>query len=160
MPDVPGVRRSTASANDIAPDVDDSSRTAAAADVASDTVDGEASGSSSALLRKARDSLAERGEPVAIGELARIVFGLGNLPDSALATWSSMLTRMMGASPLFVADDERRMWRLAAWDLSQRSLLDVEFVVIDENMNAAFEGAISKLFTDAGVPRCKPRRPG
>jgi len=47
------------------------------ADVGPDAAANEATGSSSALLRKAHDQLAERGEPIAIGELARVVFGLG-----------------------------------------------------------------------------------
>jgi hypothetical protein len=32
----------------------------------------------------------------------------------------------------------------------------VEFLVIDENVNPAFEGAVAKLFSDAGVPRGAP----
>ena len=133
MPDASRARRSAASANKPPPDVDDHAQdenVGTSADV-SDATASEDTGNSSALLRKAYDYLAERGEPVAVGELARVVFGLGNLPESALATWSGMLVRMMSVSPLFVADGERRMWRLAAWDLGQRSLLDVEFVVID-----------------------------
>jgi DNA polymerase III subunit epsilon len=135
MSDTSRARRSAASANKTTPDVDDQTQVeSAGADVVDEVSDAtaiEATGSSSALLRKAHDHLAERGEPIAIGELARVVFGLGKLPEQALATWMSMLTRMLGASPLFVADDDQHMWRLAAWDLSQRSLLDVEFVVID-----------------------------
>ena len=135
MSDTSRARRSTASANKTTPDVDDQTQAESAradvVDEVSDATANEATGSPSALLRKAHDQLAERGEPVEIGELARVVFGLGNLPDSALATWAGMLTRIMRASPLFVADEDQRVWRLAAWDLSQRSLLDVEFVAID-----------------------------
>ncbi|HEX3270923.1 MAG TPA: exonuclease domain-containing protein, partial [Ktedonobacterales bacterium] len=135
MPNVPRARRSTSSASKTAPDVDDQTPAESVrADVANEVTDAtanEATGSSSALLRKAHDQLAERGQPVAIGELARVVFGLGKLPEQALVTWVGMLTRMMGASPLFVSDNDQRLWRLAVWDLSQRSLLDVEFVAID-----------------------------
>ena len=124
MSDTSRARRSTASANKTTPDVDDQTQAESAradvVDEVSDASANETTGSSSALLRKAHDQLAERGEPVEIGELARVVFGLGKLPDSALATWAGMLTRIMRASPLFVADEDQRVWRLAAWDLSQR----------------------------------------
>jgi DNA polymerase-3 subunit epsilon len=133
MSDPSRPRRSTASANKTTPDVDDQTQAESAdvADALSDVTANEATRSSSTLLRKAHDQLAERGGPIAIGELARVVFGLGKLPESALATWEGMLRRMLGASPLFVAGDDQQMWRLAAWDLSQQSLLEVEFVVID-----------------------------
>src|SRR5215472_13118769 len=126
MSDTSRARRSTTSASKTAPDVDDqasaeSVRADGAGEITAATAN-EATGRSSALLRKAHDQLAERGEPIAIGELARDVFGLGKLPEQALGTWVGMLARMMGASSLFVADGDQRLWRLAAWDLSQRSL--------------------------------------
>jgi DNA polymerase-3 subunit epsilon len=131
MPDASRARRTAGSAPEAAPDVDEQAGNGDSAADAAAEVSEDAAVSSSALLRKAHDLLAERGEPMETGDVARAVFGLGNLPGQALATWSGMLTRMMAASPLFVAGDEQRMWRLAAWDLSQRRLEDTEFVVID-----------------------------
>src|SRR5262245_33004969 len=122
MPDVSRARRTTDPASKATADVTNQARDGEIpAGVVADAA-GVGTGSSSALLRKAHDLLAERGESLGAGELARVVFGLGALPESARATWVSMLSRMMAASPLFVADAEQLVWRLAAWDLSQRRL--------------------------------------
>jgi len=132
MRDVPPARRSTTPAPATVPDADSQAQDAGvAADVASDATPDVVAGTSSALLRKAHDHLAQCGAPVEISELARVVFGLGNLPEIALGAWVGMLLRILVAAPLLVSDEDQRLWRLAAWDLSQRRLEDVEFAVID-----------------------------
>jgi DNA polymerase-3 subunit epsilon len=135
MRDIPQARRSTTAPPDIeSSDEDSTPRASVASNVASDVESVSAADdlmrAPSSLLRKANDYLAQRGEPVEISELARIVFGLGDLPESALLTWATMLASSMRASPLFACNDDQR-WRLAAWDAGQRLLHDVEFAVID-----------------------------
>jgi DNA polymerase-3 subunit epsilon len=94
-----------------------------------DTPDVAAQSSSTELLRRAHDLLTERGAPVETTELARVVFGAASLPAVALAPWSRMLDQLLAPSPLFTVEDGR--WRLAAWDLVEKRLEDVEFVALD-----------------------------
>ena len=92
--------------------------------------EGETQPQSSELLRRARDLLLERGEPLSTGELARHIFGGVALTASAVSPWSLLVDPLLRASPLFTRDD-LGAWRLAAWDAGARSLDDVEFVVLD-----------------------------
>ncbi|HLJ79937.1 MAG TPA: 3'-5' exonuclease, partial [Ktedonobacterales bacterium] len=92
--------------------------------------DAGAPAQSGELLRRARDLLLERGEPLSTGELARHIFGGAPLAAGAASPWTSLVDPLLRASPLFARDDAGR-WRLAAWDAGARSLDDVEFVVLD-----------------------------
>ncbi len=115
------------------------------ADDASDMRDSQDSGvGNGGLLRRARDLLRERGEPMTTGELASAVFGLtlvgapGGLADVAgggglVGPWGAMLERLLRPSSLFVAEGvgAEARWGLAAWATARRSLADLEFVVVD-----------------------------
>ncbi|HEY7848537.1 MAG TPA: exonuclease domain-containing protein, partial [Ktedonobacterales bacterium] len=87
--------------------------------------------SAGALLRRARDALSEAGEALPATALASVVFGVASGPLAAAGgPWAAMLDRLLAPSPLFTRDSTGQ-WRLAAWDLARRGLLDVEFVAVD-----------------------------
>jgi len=84
----------------------------------------------SALLRRARDLLNERGQPLTRAELARHMFGSAALPDALAAPWEKLVDRLLRPSPLFTSDDGG-VWRLAAWDAGALPLDRAEFAVVD-----------------------------
>ncbi|HKV85727.1 MAG TPA: exonuclease domain-containing protein, partial [Ktedonobacterales bacterium] len=86
--------------------------------------------SSGELLRRARDLLLERGEPILTSELARHMFGATPLPAGMASPWERLVDQLLRPSPLF-AYDERGAWRLAAWDVGAGRLAEVEFAVLD-----------------------------
>ena len=81
------------------------------------------------LLRRARDLLLERLEPLSSAELAQHIFGSGGQALGA-AAWQGLVDQLLRPSSLFARDGDGR-WRLAAWDAAARSLEDTEFVVLD-----------------------------
>ena len=88
----------------------------------------QSSASSSALLKRARDTLVEAGEPLAAAQLATSVFGVASgLLAIPTGPWATMLEKLLAPSPLF-ARDASGQWRLTAWDIARRSLPDVEFI--------------------------------
>ncbi len=89
--------------------------------------------SASALLRRARDTLVTAGEPLPATALASVVFGATSGPLAAVGAaspWAKMLDQLLTPSPLFTRDAAGQ-WRLTAWDLARRELMDVEFVAVD-----------------------------
>ena len=82
------------------------------------------------LLRRARDLLLERGEPLSSAELAQHMFGSGGLPLTAATAWIGLVDQLLRPSSIFACGEDGR-WRLAAWDVATRSLEDAEFVVLD-----------------------------
>ncbi len=82
------------------------------------------------LLRRARDILESRGEPLSPVELAHHIFGSVSTPQSTASPWTQLVDQLLQPSPLFASDDAGR-WRLAAWDARMHGLGDVEFVVLD-----------------------------
>lgn len=82
------------------------------------------------LLRRARDLLLERGEPLSAAALAQHMFGSGEVPASATPAWVGLVDQLLRPSSIFACGDDGR-WRLAAWDAATRSLEDAEFVVLD-----------------------------
>jgi DNA polymerase-3 subunit epsilon len=82
------------------------------------------------LLRRARDVLIERGEPVTAEELAAGVFGLAGQQPLVVKPWMTLLDQLLGASSLF-ACDEAGLWRLTAWDARILPLEEIEFVALD-----------------------------
>jgi len=85
---------------------------------------------SGTLLRRARDLLNERGEPLTRAELARHMFGSAALPDALPAPWEQLVDQLLRPSPLFASDDGG-VWRLAAWDAGALPLDRAEFAVVD-----------------------------
>jgi DNA polymerase III subunit epsilon len=81
-----------------------------------------------ALLRRAHAALAARGTPALASDLVASVFGVA--AGTGGDPWSSMLESLLRRSPHFVRDSLGQ-WRLAAWDLAQRRLSDLEWAVVD-----------------------------
>ncbi len=82
------------------------------------------------LLRRARDLLLERNEPLPSTELARHIFG-GAAPSTGMAAaWVGMVSSLLRPSPLFTQDEEGR-WGLAAWNITGQTLDETEFIVLD-----------------------------
>ena len=102
------------------------------ADVASaaDVAGSDAQSHGGELLRRARDLLTERAEPLSTTELAQYMFGSGGLSLGAAGAWQGLVDQLLRPSPVFARDDDGR-WRLAAWDAALRALADTEFVVLD-----------------------------
>ena len=83
------------------------------------------------LLRRARDLLMERGEPLSAMELAGHIFGGVSAGGADTHTpWAALVEPLLRASPLFKRDEAAR-WRLASWDVGALALDDVEFAVLD-----------------------------
>lgn len=82
------------------------------------------------LLRRARDLLLERGEPLSTADLARHMFGSTPLPAGMASPWERLVGQLLRPSSLFACDDTGN-WRLAAWDAGAGRLNEVEFVVLD-----------------------------
>ena len=82
------------------------------------------------LLRRARDLLLERCEPLPTAELARHMFGSSPLPPGMASPWERLVGQLLRPSSAFACDDAGN-WRLAAWDAGAGRLSDVEFAVVD-----------------------------
>lgn len=88
-----------------------------------------------ALLRRAYELLEQRGQPVAEEELLGYLFGVSGAGRTH-AVWTMLLRQTLRSSALFVAHGEAEagtaaLWSLAEWERVQRSLDEVEFVVLD-----------------------------
>lgn len=92
--------------------------------------DGAEATSGGELLRRARDLLIERGEPVSVSELARHMFGVAPALAGMASPWERMVNKLLDPSSAFSRHPDD-YWGLAAWELSTRSLDDLEFVVLD-----------------------------
>lgn len=116
-----------------------------------------------ALLRRARDILVEAGEPLPAVELATAVFGVASGPLSGMGgPWVAMLERLLTPSPLF-ARDASGLWRLTAWDVARRGLLDIEFVAVDVETTGLAPGRhrlieVGAVIITGGVPGTSFRR--
>ena len=82
------------------------------------------------LLRRARDLLLERGEPLSTAELARHMFGSTPLSAGMASPWERLVGQLLRPSSIFASDDANT-WRLAAWDAGAGRLSEVEFAVVD-----------------------------
>lgn len=117
----------------------------------------------SALLRRARDVLVGAGEPMSATELASSVFGVAAGPLAMVGgPWATMLDRMLSPSPLFTRD-AAGLWRLTAWDIARRDLLDVEFVAVDVETTGLAPGRhrlieVGAVIVANGVPGASYRR--
>ncbi len=116
-----------------------------------------------ALLRRARDILVEAGEPLPAVELATAVFGVASGPLAGMGgPWVAMLERLLTPSPLF-ARDASGLWRLTAWDVARRGLLDIEFVAVDVETTGLAPGRhrlieVGAVIITGGVPGTSFRR--
>ncbi|MDE3228484.1 MAG: UvrB/UvrC motif-containing protein [Chloroflexota bacterium] len=123
----------------------------------------QADSGASALLHRARDVLLAAGEPLDPATLAAQVFAAASGPLAAKGgPWVAMLDHLLTPSPLFACDDDGA-WRLAAWDLARRGLLDVEFVAVDVETTGLAPGRhrlieVGAVIISGGVPGASFRR--
>jgi DNA polymerase-3 subunit epsilon len=108
----------------------DDSSPAEATDAQAETSDTPAGND---LLRRAHELLVEQGFPASAATLAQRVFGSvapAGMAAGIISPWERMLEQLLGASSLFLRDDEGN-WGLASWASAERSLDDTEFVALD-----------------------------
>ena len=125
-----GTRRSPSRYDGVEPQPDADVSTARTHLTDADVADEAEAASGGELLRRARDLLIERGEPLSVAELARHMFGSGPALAGVASPWERMVNKLLEPSSAFSRHADDR-WGLAAWDLSARSLDDLEFVVLD-----------------------------
>ncbi|MGI9060008.1 MAG: exonuclease domain-containing protein [Ktedonobacteraceae bacterium] len=82
------------------------------------------------LLRRAHELLESFGCPTAEDLLIQHLFGAGEGAASKSAVWTMLLRQTLKSSSLF-AQVEDNAWILTAWQSTQLSLDEVEYVVID-----------------------------
>ncbi len=109
-------------------------------------------GRSGDLLRRARDVLIARGEPLPAEELVPAVFGLSGQQSAVVKPWVTLLDQLLRASSLF-ACDEAGLWRLSAWDARIVPLEELEFVALDVESTGLAPGRHRLLEVAAVVVR-------
>jgi DNA polymerase-3 subunit epsilon len=87
------------------------------------------------LLRRAHELLESVGQPLPEDLLIQHIFGV-SVDSTSSRLWTMLLRQTLSSSSLFEvigedSDDRLLQWSLAAWRNTQRSLDDVEFVVLD-----------------------------
>ncbi len=99
---------------------------------AHDTADVEGPSQGGELLRRARDLLLSRNEPLASDEIARHIFGSGgsSLPAGLAAAWVGLVDQLLRPSSVFTREADG-FWSLAEWSIAARGLDDAEFIVLD-----------------------------
>ncbi|HVB73173.1 MAG TPA: exonuclease domain-containing protein [Ktedonobacteraceae bacterium] len=91
----------------------------------------EVSAQQGVLLRRAHELLESIGQPVAEEHLLRHLFGVVDGTSTAKnSVWLALLRKAMHSSSLFEQTDEL-MWALSVWRSTQRSLSEIEYVVLD-----------------------------
>ena len=91
----------------------------------------EVSAQQGVLLRRAHELLESIGQPVVEEQLLRHLFGVADGTSTAKnPVWLALLRKAMHSSSLFEQTDEL-MWALSAWRSTQRSLSEIEYVVLD-----------------------------
>ncbi len=94
----------------------------------------------SILLHRAHELLVRVGQPVPEDLLIQHIFGAGvGIEGTSSRLWTMLLRQTLRSSSLFEVveedgedeDDRLLLWSLVAWRSTQRSLDDVEFVVVD-----------------------------
>jgi DNA polymerase-3 subunit epsilon len=81
------------------------------------------------LLRRAHELLESIGQPVSEDLLLQHLFGVtGGTGKNAL--WQTLLRKALDSSTLFEEISERE-WALLAWRSTQKSLREIEFVILD-----------------------------
>jgi DNA polymerase III subunit epsilon len=100
------------------------------------------------LLRRAHELLEHTGQPVAEDLLLEHLFGVTEKGQSR-AVWLTLLRQILQSSSLF-AESEPHTWSLVAWDYTQRSLDEIEFVVVDTETTGLRPGS-HRVIEVAGV---------
>ena len=100
------------------------------------------------LLRRAHELLEHRGQPTTEDALLEHLFGVaGN--EQSKAIWLVLLRQILKSSALF-EESEPHLWSLLAWQQTQRSLDEIEFVIIDTETTGLRPGA-HRVIEVAGV---------
>ncbi len=100
------------------------------------------------LLRRAHELLEHVGQPVAEDLLLEHLFGVTGVGQKN-AVWQSLLRQVLKSSSLF-EEAEPRLWSLVAWRYTQRSLDEIEFVVVDTETTGLRPGS-HRVIEVAGV---------
>jgi DNA polymerase III subunit epsilon len=100
------------------------------------------------LLRRAHELLEHRGQPVTEELLLEHLFGVTETGQGR-AVWLTLLRQILQSSSLF-EEQEPRSWSLAAWRYTQRSLDEIEFVIVDTETTGLRPGS-HRVIEVAGV---------
>lgn len=100
------------------------------------------------LLRRAHELLEHTGQPVAEDALLAHLFGVRDVGLQS-NIWQTLLRQILSSSTLFTEGDAHT-WVLTAWQQTQRSLDEIEFVVIDTETTGLRPGA-HRVIEVAGV---------
>lgn len=100
------------------------------------------------LLRRAHELLEHTGQPASEALLLEHLFGVTDTGQSS-AVWLTLLRQVLKSSALF-AENEPHTWSLVAWDYTQRSLDEIEFVIVDTETTGLRPGS-HRVIEVAGV---------
>ncbi|HET8844244.1 MAG TPA: exonuclease domain-containing protein [Ktedonobacteraceae bacterium] len=100
------------------------------------------------LLRRAHELLEHTGRPVDEKLLLEHLFGVTETGQS-MAVWLTLLRQILKSSTLFV-EDEPHTWSLLAWQQTQRSLNEVDFVIVDTETTGLRPGS-HRMIEVAGI---------
>lgn len=100
------------------------------------------------LLRRAHELLEHTGQPVTEELLLEHLFGVTETGQSR-AVWLTLLRQMLASSSLF-EESRPHTWALTAWSYTQRSLDEIEFVIVDTETTGLRPGS-HRVIEVAGV---------
>src|SRR4051812_9108900 len=100
------------------------------------------------LLRRTHELLEHLGQPVDEELLLKHLFGVTETGQSQ-AVWLTLLRQILKSSTLFV-ECEAHTWALVAWQQTQRSLDEVDFVIVDTETTGLRPGS-HRVIEVAGV---------
>ncbi len=101
-----------------------------------------------ALLRRAHELLKSAGRPVSETALLEHLYGVHSETGNQ-ALWLTLLRQLLKSSPLFESI-ESQSWSLTSWRVTNRSLDEIDFVVIDTETTGARPGP-DRVIELAGV---------
>ncbi|HVU67780.1 MAG TPA: exonuclease domain-containing protein, partial [Ktedonobacteraceae bacterium] len=100
------------------------------------------------LLRRAHELLEHSGRPVTEDMLLEHLFGVNGLEQSK-TVWLVLLRQVLKSSSLF-EESEPHIWSLVAWRYTQRSLDEIDFVIVDTETTGLRPGS-HRVIEVAGV---------
>ena len=100
------------------------------------------------LLRRAHELLEHSGRPVTEDMLLEHLFGVNGL-ELSKTVWLVLLRQVLKSSSLF-EESEPHIWSLVAWRYTQRSLDEIDFVIVDTETTGLRPGS-HRVIEVAGV---------
>src|SRR6185503_13089119 len=100
------------------------------------------------LLRRAHELLEHTGQAVSEELLLEHLFGVTDTGQSRVV-WLTLLRQVLTSSSLF-EESEPHSWSLIAWRYTQRSLDEIEFVIVDTETTGLRPGS-HRVIEVAGV---------